>query len=94
MLSQLRLEPTVASGTVEVTVHIADLDEVKYALARAARLEEAVRAYIDAQREPAYSWVIESMDARREGRPNREMERMERVNAALAAVRAALEPQP
>jgi hypothetical protein len=57
-----------------------------------AGLREAVRAYLDVQAEPAYSWVAESQAARHEGRPNREIERMDRVARARAALEEALAP--
>ena len=53
-------------------------------------LVEAVRAYLDAEAEPGYSWVIESQAARAEGRPNREKERMERIARARSALEEAL----
>lgn len=56
----------------------------------AAALREAAQAYLDAEAQPAYSWVIESEEARAEGRPNREVERMDRINAARRALLAAL----
>jgi hypothetical protein len=58
-----------------------------------AGLREAARAYLDAEAEPAYSWVIESQQARHEGRPNREVERMDRIARARVALEEALSRQ-
>jgi len=53
-------------------------------------LRTAVKVFLAAEAEPAYSWVIESQAARAEGRPNREVERMDRIRTARAALRVAL----
>lgn len=55
-----------------------------------AALRAAAQTLLDAHAEPVYSWVIESQEARAEGRPNREVERMDRVNKAWQGLRAAL----
>lgn len=52
-------------------------------------LREAAQAYLDAEAEPAYSWVEEGQ-RERAGYPNREKERMDRIDAARKALRAAL----
>jgi len=57
-------------------------------------LRSAAEAYLTAEDEPAYSWVIESQAARDEGRPNREVERMDRISAARRSLRAALQAEP
>jgi hypothetical protein len=77
------------------------LDDAQ-ALLRAARasvaldggLRSAAQAYLDAQSEPAYSWVFESQAARQEGRANREVERMDRIARAGIALREALAASP
>jgi hypothetical protein len=55
-----------------------------------AGLRAAARAYLDAEAEPAYPWVMESQAARNEGRPNREVERMERIARARVLLEEAL----
>lgn len=54
-------------------------------------VREAAEAYLAAEAQPAFSWVIESQEARHEGRPNREVERMDRIYAARTALRATLD---
>ena len=54
------------------------------------RLREAAQALLDAEAEPAYSWVIESRAARAEGRPNREVERVDRIARARRDLAEAL----
>ena len=61
-------------------------------------LVEAAQELLDAEAMPGYSWVIESQAARREGRANREVERMDRIARARIALddalRAAIGRQP
>jgi hypothetical protein len=61
---------------------------------RERAIEDAARELLDAEAQPAYSWVLESQAARHEGRPNREIERMDRISDARAALRAALASAP
>lgn len=79
------------------TVHVAKcpydglvLCGCEESIAREDGVREAARTYLDAEAEPAFSWVIESQAARREGRSNREVERMERLSRARVALEEAL----
>lgn len=62
----------------------------------APELREAAQELLDAQASPdnRLSWVIESQEARAEGRPNRVTAANERVAKAYAALRAALALPP
>jgi hypothetical protein len=65
-------------------------EDIEVLLAEIDRLKEAARRFLEAEAEPAYSWVVESQAARHEGRPNREIERMARVAAARRDLAVAL----